>query len=78
MPKAPIEHREAFKDSDPRVSKAAKASPEQSVETLTTMLETKDYRMNAFASPADPQSREQFDVEKDIISQRLNLIREMA
>ncbi len=78
MPKAPTENREAFKDADPRISKAAKATPEQSVETLKTILETKDYRMNAFASPADPRSREQFDVEKDIINRRLNLITSMA
>lgn len=78
MPKAPTENREAYKDADPRLSEAAKASPEKSKAALAVILETKNYRMNAFASPTDPKSREQFDMEKDIINRRLNLIRSMA
>lgn len=78
MPSSPAENREVPHDIDPRISEAAKASPEKSVETLKTMLQTKNYRMNAYASPDDARSREQFDVEKDIINRRLNLIASMA
>lgn len=78
MPKAPAENREVPKDIDPRINEVAKASPEKSKAALAVILETKNYRMNAFASPTDPKSREQFDTEKDIINRRLNLIKSMA
>lgn len=78
MPSSPAENREVPHDIDPRISEAAKASPEKSVEALKTMLETKNYRMNAYASPDDARSREQFDTEREIINRRLNLIASMA
>ncbi len=79
MSKAPAENHEAFKDADPRLIEASKASPEQSKERLLAMLTLKDERMTAFVLPNnDAKSQEKLEAEKGIVDRRLELIESMA
>lgn len=78
MVNAPAENNERFKEADPRLSEAAKTTPEQSVKALQAVLAAKDKRMEAFATPKGGKDEEQFAVAKTSIDRRLELINSMA